>query len=351
VTACYEDYEPTRAGRLIQDFVVDKVSNWHVRLSRKRFWGSAMSTDKLSAYQTLYTCLETVALLMAPMAPFFADRLYRDLTRTTGRSACSVHLAQFPVCDESKIDRELELRMEMAQQISSMTLSLRKKEHIIVRQPLQCIAIPATDAATQARIEQVKQIIMDEVNVKEIRFVGGEGILVKKVKCNFRVMGKKFGRLMKDVAAAVDAMTQDEIAELEREGHVSLFLDGGEAVVESGDVEIFSEDIPGWTVANEGNLTVALDLNISEELKQEGIAREIVKRVQNVRKDSGFEITDRIDVVLADDERIRDAVEHYRHYICTQVLANTLTLSDEIANGTELDMEDFGLMASVKKSK
>ena len=231
VDACYEDYEPTKAGRLIQDFVIDNVSNWFVRLSRKRFWGSAMSTDKLSAYQTLYTCLETVARLMAPIAPYYADRLYHDLTAATGRAeAESVHLATFPVCDETKVDKALEYRMELAQQITSMVLSLRKKERIIVRQPLQCISIPSGDAERRESIEAVKQLILDEVNVKELQFVEGDGMLVKKVKCNFRTMGKKFGKLMKNVAAAVESLTQEQITELEREGTLGVALESGEAV-------------------------------------------------------------------------------------------------------------------------
>ena len=284
VSACYEDYEPTRAGRLIQTFVVDNVSNWFVRLSRKRFWGSAMSIDKLSAYQTLYACLETVAKLMAPIAPYYADRLYRDLTEATGRSNESVHLSLFPVADDSKIDKEQESRMELAQQITSMVLSLRKKEQIIVRQPLQKIAIPAIDTDQQQRIEAMKQLILDEVNVKELEFVEGSGILVKKVKCNFRTMGKKYGKLMKDVNLAVTSMSQAQIAELEKNGTLSLGLPNSEnVVVELEDVEIFSEDIPGWTVANEGSLTVALDITVTDELRNEGVARELVKRIQNLR--------------------------------------------------------------------
>ena len=290
VDACYEDYEPTKAGRLIQTFVIDNVSNWFVRLNRKRFWGSAMSTDKLSAYQTLYTCLETVAKLMAPIAPFYADRLYADLTAATGRAeAGSVHLASFPVCDDAKVDKDLEYRMELAQQITSMVLSLRKKEKIIVRQPLQCIAIPSGDANRQQGIEAVKQLILDEVNVKELKFVEGEGLLEKKVKCNFRTMGKKFGKLMKGVAAAVDGLSQAQIAELESNGTLSVALSTGETVaIEAADVEIFSEDMPGWTVANEGSLTVALDITVTDALRTEGTARELVKRIQNLRKEKGI---------------------------------------------------------------
>ena len=350
VTNCYEDYEPTRAGRLIQSFVVDNVSNWFVRLSRKRFWGSAMSIDKLSAYQTLYTCLETVAKLMAPIAPYYADRLYRDLTEATGRDTESVHLAQFPVADDSKIDKEQESRMELAQQITSMVLSLRKKEQIIVRQPLQKIAIPALDNDQQQRIEAMKQLILDEVNVKELEFVEGSGILVKKVKCNFRTMGKKFGKLMKDVNAAVTALSQDQIAELESQGSLNVTLASGDvALIEAEDVEIFSEDIPGWTVANEGSLTVALDITVTDELKYEGVARELVKRIQNLRKESGFEITDRIDIQLEHNPETDKAVAQYGEYISAQVLANSLTLVDKVESPTELDFEDYKININIKR--
>ena len=350
VSACYEDYEPTRAGRLIQTFVVDNVSNWFVRLSRKRFWGSAMSIDKLSAYQTLYACLETVAKLMAPIAPYYADRLYRDLTEATGRSNESVHLSLFPVADDSKIDKEQESRMELAQQITSMVLSLRKKEQIIVRQPLQKIAIPAIDTDQQQRIEAMKQLILDEVNVKELEFVEGSGILVKKVKCNFRTMGKKYGKLMKDVNLAVTSMSQAQIAELEKNGTLSLGLPNSEnVVVELEDVEIFSEDIPGWTVANEGSLTVALDITVTDELRNEGVARELVKRIQNLRKESGFEITDRIDIQLEHNEHTDTAVEQFRDYISAQVLANSLTLTDTVDNPTTLDFESFKVNINIKR--
>ena len=349
--ACYEDYEPTKAGRLIQTFVIDNVSNWFVRLNRKRFWGSAMSTDKLSAYQTLYTCLETVAKLMAPIAPFYADRLYADLTAATGRAeAGSVHLASFPVCDDSKVDKDLEYRMELAQQITSMVLSLRKKEKIIVRQPLQCIAIPSGDANRQQGIEAVKQLILDEVNVKELKFVEGEGLLEKKVKCNFRTMGKKFGKLMKGVAAAVDGLSQAQIAELESNGTLSVALSTGETVaIEAADVEIFSEDMPGWTVANEGSLTVALDITVTDALRTEGTARELVKRIQNLRKEKGFEITDRIKIELSHAEPTDKAVAEFRDYICGQVLANALTLADHVEGGETLDLGDAVVEIRVDK--
>ena len=351
VDACFNDYEPTKAGRLITDFVNDNLSNWYVRLNRKRFWGSSMSTDKLSAYQTLYTCLETVAKLMAPIAPFYADRLYMDLIGVTGRdSVVSVHLANFPVADESLIDTELEARMQMAQDVTSMVLALRRKVNIKVRQPLQCIMIPVVDEEQKRHIDAVKDLIMTEVNVKEVRFVeGASGVLVKKVKCDFKKLGPKFGKQMKAVAAAVAGMSQEAIAELEKNGKYTFQLNDGEAVVEAADVEIFSEDIPGWLVANEGKLTVALEVTVTDELKREGIARELVNRIQNIRKSSGFEITDKISIVLSKNPNTDDAVNEYNTYICNQVLANSLTLADEVADGTELSFDDFSLYVKVTK--
>lgn len=351
VDACYNDYEPTKAGRAITDFVNDNLSNWYVRLNRKRFWGSAMSTDKLSAYQTLYTCLETVAKLMAPIAPFYADCLYMDLIQVTGRDhVVSVHLADFPVADASLINKELEARMQMAQDVTSMVLALRRKVNIKVRQPLQCIMIPVVDETQKRHIEAVKDLIMSEVNVKEIHFEeGASGILVKKVKCDFKKLGPKFGKQMKAVAAAVAEMSQEAIAELEKNGRYTFVLDGAEAVVEAADVEIFSEDIPGWLVANEGTLTVALEVTVTEELKREGIARELVNRIQNIRKSSGFEITDKITIVLSRNSNSDDAVNEYNTYICNQVLATSLVLADEVTDGTELNFDDFNLYIKVNK--
>ena len=350
VNACLNDYEPTKAGRLIQEFVIDNVSNWFVRLSRKRFWGSDMSEDKLSAYQTLYTCLETVACLMAPIAPFYADRLYQDLTSVTGRgNAKSVHLAKFPECDEASVDTELEYRMELAQQISSMVLALRKKEALIVRQPLQKIAIPAADEVMKSRIEAVKQLILSEVNVKELVFVEGDGILVKKIKCNFRTLGKKFGKLMKSVNAAVTEMSQEQISELEKNGSITLQVEGTDALIELADVEIFSEDVPGWTVANEGALTVALDVEVTEDLRREGIAREIVKKIQALRKESGFDITDRIAVSLSSSEASDAAVEQFRDYICNQVLADTLVVDSATESNDEIELDNATVKVAVAK--
>ncbi len=333
VEQCYEDYEPTRAGRLIQTFVVDNVSNWFVRLSKKRFWGSAMSLDKLSAYQTLYNCLETVARLMAPIAPYYADRLWRDLNDATGKGETkSVHLAKFPVADDAKIDIEQEQRMALAQQVTSMILSLRKKEQIVVKQPLQRIAIPATSAELQQRIMAMQQLILDEVNVKELEFVEAQGMLVKQVKCNFRTMGKKFGKLMKSVNAAVLAMSQEQIAELEAQEHLPLTLDTGEQItVDLEDIEIFSQDIPGWSVANEGTLTVALDLTITEDLRLEGIARELIRSIQTLRKDSGFDIIDRINVTIPETDDNRTCLGKFSDYIASQVLADSISLGAELS--------------------
>ena len=349
VDACYTDYEPTRAGRLINDFVNDNLSNWYVRLCRKRFWGAGYTEDKLAAYQTLYVCLETVAKLMAPIAPFYADKLYMDLVRTTGRdTVASVHLAQFPVCDDTLVDKELEVRMEMAQKVSSMGLALRKKVNIIVKQPLQKLMIPV-DAEMKARLEAVKPLVMNEVNVKEIDFVeGASDILVKKVKCNFKILGKKFGALMKQVAATVTAMSQEQIAELESAGRITLDLNGTPAEIEAGEVEIYSEDIPGWVVANEGVLTVALDVTVTEELRREGIARELVSKIQNIRKSSGFEISDRIVVTISSNENTDAAIEDHKAYICNQVLADSLTIG-EVAEGTALEFDGFELQAVVDK--
>ena len=351
VDTCYSEYEPTKAGRLISDFVNDNLSNWYVRLNRKRFWGGEFTQDKLSAYQTLYTCLETVAKLMSPIAPFYADKLYMDLVTATGRdNVVSVHLAKFPEYKEDMIDKELEVRMQMAQDVTSMVLALRRKVNIKVRQPLQCIMIPVVDEEQRAHIEAVKALIMSEVNVKDIKFVdGAAGVLVKKVKCDFKKMGPKFGKQMKAVAAAVAEMSQEAIAELEKNGSYTLQLDGTDVLVEATDVEIFSEDIPGWLVANEGKLTVALDVTVTEELRREGVARELVNRIQNIRKSSGLEITDKIKITLSKNQQTDDAVNEYKDYICNQVLGTLLTLTDEVENGTELNFDDFSLYVSVVK--
>ena len=342
------DYEPTKAGRYIDAFVSDNLSNWYVRLNRKRFWGKEMDDDKLSAYETLYTCLETIAKLLAPFAPFYADQLFLDLVHATGRCTKeSVHLTDFPVADESLIDNDLEARMEMAQKITSMVLALRRKVNIKVRQPLQCIMIPAVDDVQKQRIEAVKNLVISEVNVKELKFVEGSGMLVKKVKCNFRTMGKKFGKLMKGIASAMNGLSQDKINDLERNGSISLSVDGQSVTVEASDVEIISEDIPGWLVANDGNLTVALEVELNDELRNEGMARELINRVQNLRKECGFEITDRINVKVSPNAELESAIHAFDGYIKGQVLADSLNV--EANSGHEVDFDGFKVNIDVIK--
>lgn len=343
------NYDPTRAGRLIDNFVNDDLSNWYVRLNRKRFWGKEMSKDKLSAYQTLYTCLETVAKLLAPFAPFYSDQLYLDLTKATGRGGeQSVHLAKYPEADESFIDSDLEIRMGMAQKITSMVLALRRKVNIKVRQPLQAIMIPAVDDEQKNHIEAVKDLIKNEVNVKELRFVEGSGVLVKKVKCNFRTMGKKFGKLMKGIAAAMGNLSQEEISQLQTTGSYELEVEGQKAVVEATDVEIISEDIPGWLVSNEGNLTVALDVELTDELLNEGMARELINRIQNIRKEIGLEITDHINVTLSPDSKVEAALAGFADYIKAQVLADNVCIADN--DGIAAEIEDLNINIKVAKA-
>ena len=336
-------YDPTRAGRLIDAFVNDDLSNWYVRLNRKRLWGKEMSEDKLSAYQTLYTCLMTVAKLLAPFAPFFADQLYKDL----GGEKESVHLDFFPEVDEALIDKELEVRMGMAQKITSMVLALRKKVNIKVRQPLQTIMIPAVDDEQRSHIEAVKNLILSEVNVKELNFAEGAGILVKKVKCNFRTMGKKFGKLMKGIAAYMNTLSQEDIAKLEADGNIQFCVEGQNVIVEATDVEIISEDIPGWLVSNEGSLTVALEVELTDELRQEGMARELINRIQNLRKETGLEITDRINVTVEPNEQTDAAIANYKDYIKGQVLASDIVIATN--DGVETDFDDFKLNITITK--
>ena len=352
VDGYYADYEPTRAGRAISDFVNDNLSNWYVRLNRKRFWGGNMDKDKLSAYQTLYTCLETVASLMAPIAPFFADCLYTDLTSATGRSDQSVHLSNFPAADESVIDKELEERMQDAQDITSMVLALRRKVNIKVRQPLTTLMIPVLDEKQQRDIETIKELVLNEVNVKEMLFAdNAAGILVKRVKPDFKKLGPRYGKIMKQLAAKITGMSQDDILQFEKEEKFAFDIDGQQAIIEIGDVEIISEDIPGWLVANEGRLTVALDITVTEDLRREGIARELVNRIQNIRKSSGFDITDKIHVKLTRNEETDPAVEEYKDYIAKQVLAESITLCDTLdAAGAELDFETFTIQAAITKA-
>ena len=347
------EYSPTKAGRLIDAFVNDDLSNWYVRLNRKRFWGKEMSTDKLSAYQTLYTCLETISKLLAPFAPFFADRLYCDLMSATHREAFdSVHLAHYPEAKEEYIDHDLEERMSIAQKITSMILALRRKVNIKVRQPLQQIMVPAVDDEQRKHIEAIAELVKNEVNVKELNFIEGDGVLVKKIKCNFRTLGKKYGKLMKDIANKVNTLTQEDILEIERSlkekaNYVLGVIAEQEVILEKEDVEIINEDIPGWLVANEGNVTVALEVELTEELLQEGLARELINRIQNMRKDNGLEITDRIDIVVAEHDKMNAAIEHYGEYIKGQVLADNITIAAN--DGEEVDFDDFKLNIKIQK--
>ena len=346
-------YEPTRAGRAIADFVNDNLSNWYVRLNRKRFWGGSMTEDKLSAYQTLYICLETVAKLMAPIAPFYADRLYTDLTTATGRDNRSVHLTDFPVSCDKYIDKALEERMQIAQTMTSMVLALRRKVNIKVRQPLTTLMVPVLNPEQQAHIEAVKDLVLSEVNVKEMKFVdNAAGMLVKRVKPDFKKLGPRYGKIMKQLAATIAAMSQPDIAEFEKNGSFTFDIDSQQATIERGDVEVISEDIPGWLVANEGNLTVALDITVTDELHREGIARELVNRIQNIRKTSGFDITDKIDVTIASNAETDQAVKEYRDYMSRQVLANTFEIVDNLSGESvsELDFDTFKVNIRIVKS-
>lgn len=350
VTADLDDYEPTKAARAISAFVGDNLSNWYVRLNRKRFWGGTMNADKLAAYQTLYTCLKTVALLMAPFAPFYADRLYNDLT-ALGDEYNSVHLALFPTADEAAIDPALERRMALAQIITSNVLALRRKVNIKVRQPLAVLMIPAVDREQMDAIEAIKDLVAAEVNVKELRITPpGRSELVKRIKADFKKLGPRFGKIMKDLSKAINTMSQEDIAHLENEGSFTFSNLQGEPVITLDDVEIIPEDVPGWIVANEGNVTVALDITLTPELKAEGMARELVNRIQNLRKAMGLEITDRINVILSRTPETEQALTSFRNYIATQVLADSLELSYTLAdNATDLDIDGLIVKALVNK--
>ncbi len=351
VDGYYETYEPTRAGRAIADFVNDNLSNWYVRLNRRRFWGGGMTPDKLSAYQTLYTCLETVAKLMAPIAPFYADQLFSDLIAVTNRETVdSVHLSDFPKYNEALINKQLEEQMQIAQDISSMILALRRKVNIKVRQPLQCIMVPVVDQHQQESIEAVKALILSEVNVKELNFVdNAAGILVKKVKPDFKKLGPRYGKIMKQLAVAIQEMSQDDIQVFEKAGNFSMQVEGQEAVITLDDVEIISEDIPGWLVANEGRLTVALDITVTEELRKEGLARELVNRIQNLRKSNGYDITDKISVQILSLDQTDAAINDYKDYIANQVLAVSVEIVDVMSDPVILDFDDFQLSVKIEK--
>jgi isoleucyl-tRNA synthetase len=355
VTEAYEAYEPTKAGRAISDFVQDDLSNWYVRLNRKRFWGGEMDADKQAAYTTLYTCLKTVAQLMAPNAPFYADRLYRDLTGET------VHLSQWPIANSESIDKVLERQMYLAQQATSTILSLRKRAEKNVRQPLQKAVIPTPDQETTDALLHVADLIKSEVNVKELVIVPAEQSeirLVKKIKPNFKVLGKKVGANMKALAAAISAMSQEDIEKMEKEGtfnfELSTSLNSQPSTLNytllPEDVEILTEDMPGWLVANNGILTIALDIELTDELIEEGIARELINRIQNLRKSSGLEITDRIEIELEDRPEIHNAVLHCGDYIASQVLATKLELTANSQLPMAIEMDGYNINIAIKKA-
>lgn len=352
VDECYADYEPTKAARAIQNFVDEHLSNWYVRLCRRRFWKGDYTQDKVSAYQTLYRCLETIAQLMSPVAPFYSERLFSDLNSVTGRhKAESVHLTDFPVVNESEIDKELEERMAMAQDISSMVLSLRKKVDIKVRQPLNKILLPVLDSEFQAKVEKVKDLILSETNIKEIQYIHDTaGILIKKIKPNFKALGPKVGKMMKEVSNAANNFSQEDINAIERDGFFNLHLNGEVFKLELADVEILSEDIPGWLVTSIGKLTVALDVTITEELKQEGIARELINRIQNLRKDKGFEVTDKIAVTLQSHELVDTAVKNFLPYISAEILGTNFDLAEADFSSTDnIEIDEISLKIEIER--
>ena len=352
---CYNDFEPTRAGRLIQEFVDEHLSNWYVRLCRRRFWKGDYTEDKISAYQTLYRCLEAISQISAPIAPFFCDRLFTDLNKVSQRhNAVSVHLTDYPKADEASIDRDLEERMQLAQKISSLVLGLRKKVNIRVRQPLQKIMVPVLDEKFRAQLQGVEQLILSEVNVKELEYLTETtGVLVKKIKPNFKTLGPKYGKLMKQISAAIADFSQEEIAIIEEQGSYTIEVDNQQIILGNEDVEILSEDIPGWLVATESKITVALDITISEVLKQEGIARELINRIQNLRKEKGFEVTDKIELYVQKHSQITDAIINNNEYICSETLAVKLNYADvvEDVSKAEVDIsEDIKTFVSVQKA-
>lgn len=354
VKRSYEDYDLTRAGRAIQDFVTENLSNWYVRLNRKRYWGGEYDKDKLAAYQTLYVCLETISKLAAPVAPFYMDRLFTDLNNSTGRQIeDSVHLTLFPEFDESLINKDLEERMDIAQKISSMILGLRRKVSIKVRQPLARIMVPVPDESFKRKFEAVKDLILAEVNVKEVEYIDDTAsVVVKKIKPNFKTLGPRYGKLMKDISKAVSELSPQEIASFEKNGSHSLALNGQEVVLSAVDVEIISEDIPGWQVANEGKLTVALDVTVSDELRYEGIAREFINRIQNIRKENGFDVTDKITLQIEDHDFIREAVNRHAGYIGSQTLATGVNLVKQLSAGNNIkEIEIDEVMVKIKVEK
>jgi isoleucyl-tRNA synthetase len=357
VTHSLDNYEPTRAGRMIQDFVTENLSNWYVRLNRKRFWGGEYSEDKIAAYQTLYECLEVVAQLSAPLVPFYMDKLFCDLNQVSGKyQTDSVHLADFPKYNAKLIDKKLEDKMALAQKISSMVLGLRRKVNIKVRQPLNKIRIPAVNYDEKAKLEATKAIVLPEVNVKELDIITDErdSLIVKRIKPNFKILGPRFGKEMKKIVQAISQFTQDDIMEIERNEHYFIQIDNTKHEIKLSEVEILTEDIPGWLVANEGQLTVALDVNVTPELKEEGIARELINRIQNMRKEKGFDVTDKIHIQIRKHEAINKAINNFKDYIAAQTLATQIDLVDKVeedksAKSIELD-ENVNTVINIEKN-
>ena len=354
VTEAYDNYEPTRAGRAISEFVTENLSNWYVRLSRKRFWGGEFDTDKISGYQTLYTCLEKVAMLAAPIAPFYMDQLFNDLNKiTVHENASSVHLARFPVTDQSLIDQPIEERMDIAQKVCSMILALRRKEKIKVRQPLARIIVPILNENYRKQFEAVESLILAEVNVKEVKYLtDASGVIKKRIKANFKTLGPKYGKLMKQISALIGNMDQSEISGFERNGAFEAVVEGEKISLSLEDVEIHSEEIPGWQVASDGPITVALDMNITPELKSEGIAREFINRIQNLRKESNFEVTDRIILRIVKHEELNDAIIQFSDYISNQTLSAKLELVEKLPDGSGKLIEfDQGIETYIQVEK
>jgi len=354
VQDAYDSYEPTRAGRVIQDFVTENLSNWYVRLNRKRFWGGGYNTDKVAAYQTLYTCLNTVAMLAAPIAPFFADQLFTDLNSVTSKfDVESIHLSLFPKANKELIDKDLEERMDIAQKLSSMVLSLRRKVSIKVRQPLSKMMVPVLNEKFRKQLQGVQDLILAEVNVKKLEYLDDStGILVKKVKPNFKTLGPRFGKFMKEVSGIITGMSQEDISQIERENSLEITVNNEPQAITLQDVEIVSEDIPGWLVANDDNLTVALDITLTSNLKEEGVSRELVNRIQNIRKDSGFDVTDKVKISILKHDLLTQAIENHKEYIASQTLASEILLVDSMTeeSASKIDL-DTDLFTSIKVEK
>ncbi|MCF6280513.1 MAG: DUF5915 domain-containing protein, partial [Flavobacteriaceae bacterium] len=351
VETSFDDYEPTKAARAIQYFVTENLSNWFVRLSRRRFWKGDYQQDKISAYQTLYTCMLTVAKLASPIAPFFMDNLYKDLTAVSGKGLESIHLDRFPVSNPALIDADLERKMQKAQKIASMVLSLRKKEMIKVRQPLQRIMIPVLDKQDREDILAIQNLIISEVNVKEIELLDdASGILVKNIKPNFKVLGPKYGKDMRLIGAEIQKLTQEDISKIEKEGKINIEVNGTFLELSIDEVEISSQDIEGWLVANQGRLTVALDVTITDALRKEGNARELINRVQNLRKDSGFEVTDKIKLSIEKNSILEASVKANETYIKSETLTNELVFVDIVKNGTEIAFDTVETKIVIEKN-